>query len=294
MNYTTNDYLTQLQQDKDDLVDNLTEMGIEDLTGDETFTELVPEVLNIPSGGDISEYFTSNITYAFSQDIKSPWKTTIKKLPPFVNSGNSCQKFFYEFQGNIIDLSNFNTSNVTNMTLMFAMTSELREIIKLSNLTTPSVTNMNGMFRDCKITELDLSHFNTSNVTNMSSMFTRCEELTNLKIGNWDTNKVTTMYQMFFFCTKLTELDISSFSTPLVTDTTQMFQGCNLLMKIDMRNFNFTTITNYSNMFGGTSSNGVPDNCLIIVKDQTQKDWINTNFSRLTNVQTVAEYEANN
>lgn len=48
---TTSDYLEQLIQDRDDLVDNLTTKGISGLTGDETFTELVPEVLNIPSGG---------------------------------------------------------------------------------------------------------------------------------------------------------------------------------------------------------------------------------------------------
>lgn len=48
---TTSDYLEQLVQDRDDLVDNLTTKGITGLTGDETFTELVPEVLNIPSGG---------------------------------------------------------------------------------------------------------------------------------------------------------------------------------------------------------------------------------------------------
>lgn len=48
---TTSDYLEQLQQDKQDLVDNLTTKGITGLTGDETFTELVPEVLNIHSGG---------------------------------------------------------------------------------------------------------------------------------------------------------------------------------------------------------------------------------------------------
>lgn len=47
---TTSDYLTQLQQDREDLVDNLETKGITGLTGDETFTELVPEVLNIPSG----------------------------------------------------------------------------------------------------------------------------------------------------------------------------------------------------------------------------------------------------
>jgi len=51
---TTSDYLIQLQTDKSNLVTNLTTKGITGLTGDETFTELVPEVLNIPSGGSIN------------------------------------------------------------------------------------------------------------------------------------------------------------------------------------------------------------------------------------------------
>ena len=55
MAITTSDYLNQLRTDKQDLVDNLTAKGISGLTGDETFTELVPEVLNIPSGGGESE-----------------------------------------------------------------------------------------------------------------------------------------------------------------------------------------------------------------------------------------------
>lgn len=43
--------LSQLEQDREDLVDNLETKGITGLTGDETFTELVPEVLNISGGG---------------------------------------------------------------------------------------------------------------------------------------------------------------------------------------------------------------------------------------------------
>ena len=63
-------YLTQLETDKDDLVDNLTTMGITGLTGDETFTELVPRVLEIPSGGNtlpIYSFLTDTATAQFSQ-----------------------------------------------------------------------------------------------------------------------------------------------------------------------------------------------------------------------------------
>jgi hypothetical protein len=49
--------------------------------------------------------------------------------------------------------------------------------------------------------------------------------------------------------------------------------------------------------FGSIMSNasmfdGVPADCLIIVKDDTQKEWLTNAFSQLTNVKTVAEYEA--
>ena len=57
---TTADYLTQLQQDREDLVDNLETKGIDDLTGDETFTELVPRVLDIEGGGSEQKYRLPN------------------------------------------------------------------------------------------------------------------------------------------------------------------------------------------------------------------------------------------
>ena len=60
---TTSDYLTQLQQDREDLVDNLETMGITGLSGDETFTELVPEILNIPSGSGGEEAIEKDVNF---------------------------------------------------------------------------------------------------------------------------------------------------------------------------------------------------------------------------------------
>lgn len=48
---TIAEQLTQLESDRQDLVSNLQTKGITGLTGDETFTALVPEVLNIQTGG---------------------------------------------------------------------------------------------------------------------------------------------------------------------------------------------------------------------------------------------------
>ena len=50
--------------------------------------------------------------------------------------------------------------------------------INLSNFNTHNVTNMSGMFFECySLTNINLFNFNTQNVTNMSYMFFGCYEL---------------------------------------------------------------------------------------------------------------------
>jgi surface protein len=50
--------------------------------------------------------------------------------------------------------------------------------IDLSNFNTQNVTNMMGMFYECKsLTNIDLSNFNTQNVTDMGRMFDGCKSL---------------------------------------------------------------------------------------------------------------------
>ena len=83
-----------------------------------------------------------------------------------------------------IDITTFNTGNLTNTSSMFSGCTGLTTI-DLSNFNTSKVTNMNSMFRDCTgLTTLDVSEFDTSNVTNMSIMFYSCTSLTNLDLSN--------------------------------------------------------------------------------------------------------------
>ena len=159
------------------------------------------------------------------------------------------------------------------------------------NLDTSNMTSTKQMFYGCSnLTSLDLSGWNTSNVTDMSSMFAQSSNLTTIDFSGWDTSNVTNMNSMFYYCSnKLTELDLSSFNTSKVTNMSNMFSYCKALTKLDIRNFDFTKVSTYSYMFGSKATSGVPDDCLIIVKDDTAKTWVTTWFSRLTNVKTVAE-----
>ena len=71
-----------------------------------------------------------------------------------------------------LDLSNFDTSNVTDMNHMFASCHKLKEIKGINKFNTNKVIDMNTMFGECnELQHLDLSNFDTSNVTKMNHMF---------------------------------------------------------------------------------------------------------------------------
>jgi surface protein len=85
---------------------------------------------------------------------------------------------------------------------MFSGYSSLKEL-NLSNFNTNNVTNMKGMFSGCSsLKELNLSNFNTNNVTKMSYMFYRCSSLKYLNISNFNTNNVTNMKMMLYGCSE--------------------------------------------------------------------------------------------
>ena len=154
---------------------------------------------------------------------------------------------------------NFDTSNVTNMSYMFYACSSLTSLDLGDNFDTSNVTTMTGMFSSCSnLTTLDLGDkFDTSNVTNMSSMFYNCRSLTSLDLGEkFDTSNVTYMINMFYYCTSLITLDLGdNFDTSNVKDMTDMFEDCSGLIELDLgNNFDTSNVTNMSGMFEGCSS----------------------------------------
>ena len=124
-----------------------------------------------------------------------------------------------------IDLSNFDTSNVTSMSAMFSNCSSL-ESLDLSSFDTSNVTDMSYMFNYCtKLKQLDLSNFDTSNVTSIRTMFQRCESLEEVDLSNFNTSKINYMGSLFENCNSLESLDLSSFDTSQVTDMEYMFNN---------------------------------------------------------------------
>ena len=121
-----------------------------------------------------------------------------------------------------IDVSNFNTSNVTSMGSMFSYT-KATEIKGLDKLDTSNVTDMSGMFSSSKISSLDLSNFDTSKVTNMIAMFSSTAASEIKGLNNFNTSNVIYMERMFSDTINLSSLDLRGFNTSNVITLNRMF-----------------------------------------------------------------------
>ena len=170
------------------------------------------------------------------------------------NVTNMSDMFFGCSSLKSIHLSSLNTNNVTNMSNMFFGCSSL-ESINLSSLNTNKVTNMSFMFYNCSsLKSVNLSSLNTSNVANMSYMFSGCNSLKSINLSSFNTNNVTNMSYIFSGCSGLTSIDLSSFNTNSVTNMEFMFSGCSSIRSIDLSSFNTNNVNNMNSMFYNCSS----------------------------------------
>lgn len=146
---------------------------------------------------------------------------------------------------------------------------------KIDTQTIQSLFNGNTQIQD-----VDMSNFDTSNVKNMSYLFNGCTLLDNVNLSGFNTSKVTNMMCMFYDCGLLTELDLSSFNTSNVTNMNSIFYDCQALNKLDLSSWDFSKVINKTGMF-----QYMKQNCEILVKDQTAKNFVLGVRSDLTNVQ---------
>ena len=154
-------------------------------------------------------------------------------------------------------IENLNTSNVKNMSGMFAKCSNL-ETLDLSRFNTEKVENMSKMFYGCtKLHDLNISSFNTENVTNMYGMFYGCSSLETLDLSHFNTRNVRNdgMNYMFNGCSSLSSLDVSNFTTDKPSmQLDGLFQGCSSLQTLDLSSFDISGAGSVNYLFDGCSA----------------------------------------
>lgn len=156
---------------------------------------------------------------------------------------DDCSTFFRFFKGEIYGCESLNTSDVINMSFMFRWTAKADP--NVSNWDTSKVTDMEGMFLLASANP-DVSKWNTSNVTNMKGMFDRAGNA-DPDVSNWDTSKVTDMEDMFSGVVNGNP-DVSNWDTSSVTDMQSMFFRTEKANP-DVSKWNISNVTNMYEMF---------------------------------------------
>lgn len=219
--------------------------------------------------------------------------TKISTLSGYLTNVTDMSFMFQWTSFKTLDLSGFNTDNVTSMSNMFNGCSSLTTL-DLSSFNTSKVIGMNSMFKSCTaLKSLDLSTFSTSKVTNMESMFLDCRELTSVNIPGFDTSNVTNMAEMFRDCYHLTSLDLSKFNTSKVTRMDDMFKGCSALKTLDVSSFDTSKVTNMSYMFGSCYGLTSLDLSNFDTSKVTDMSYMFSSMSKLTNLK-ISNFNTSN
>ena len=98
-----------------------------------------------------------------------------------------------------LDLSTFDTGNVTDMSSMFSFCEALKSV-NTKGFKTDKVKNMESMFYHCKSMEnIDLSHFKTGKLEIMTNIFAGCENLVSVNISSFHISNVmdSSLYYTF-------------------------------------------------------------------------------------------------
>ena len=181
-----------------------------------------------------------------------------------------------------IDISNLETSKVTDLSYMFLNSVAVTQIIGSENLVTSNVTNVEGMFNWCEeltyinTTDWDVSNvqnmdylfcccfnletidglsgWDVSNVISMTYLFDDCHKLDNINLSKWDVSNVQSMWGMFLACKQLETMDwISNWDVSNVQDFTVMFEYCESLVELNLSNWDVSSATSFRAMFDGNS-----------------------------------------
>ena len=207
--------------------------------------------------------------HEFNKEGKFKIKYTFKVLP------TNCNHIFYGCSSLInLDLSNFDTKDVMNMSYMFYMCSNLTKV-NLSNINTQKVNNMKLMFYNCSsLTNLNLSSFDTRNVKDMKMMFYNCSSLIKLNVSNFNTEKVDDMSGMFSDCFSLSKLNLNNFNTTNVKNFSCMFSDCFSLSELDLSNFNTFNAVDFRFMFYNCFSLTNLNLSNFIISNTTNINWL--------------------
>ena len=155
-----------------------------------------------------------------------------------------------------LNISNLNTKNVRSMNGMFSnlSTSGFKDL-DLSKWDTSNVTDISRMFTLNYSTEkINVSNWDTSKITKMEDAFSGTHNLKEIKgIENWNTSNVKTIHNMFAYSENLKSLNLSKWNTSNVEDMSELFLGAEGLAYLNIENWDTGKVESFDNIFSNTA-----------------------------------------
>ena len=134
-------------------------------------------------------------------------------------------------RGDDANLNDINTSKITDMSKLFLGLNHIILIhnIDISEWNVSNVKDMTLMFYKCEKFNCYLGNWDVSNVMRTTSMFSGCKKFTGKGLENWNVSKCTNMNWMFDECEKF-YCDLNNWNISNTTDTYWMFNACGSLI----------------------------------------------------------------
>ena len=168
------------------------------------------------------------------KEIKKSYmnENEIKECIIKINDKEVPFNYFFKFdKKGIYTIQYYFQNYLTKTNCMFYGCENIKKL-NLSNFYTKNIINMSSMFFGCSsLTDINLTNFNSQNVINMNHMFCKCSSLENLDLSTFNIGKVKYMMSIFFGCTSLTKLNLFNFDVKNVYNMIWMFYGCVSLKK---------------------------------------------------------------
>jgi hypothetical protein len=204
----------------------------------------------ILNDNNLSYWFnTRSLTSAYSTFREANALRDVSLSNWNVSEVTNMSRMFYSAGNFNGSLANWNPGNVTNMSEMFWEAYSFNQPLNSWNV--GKVTNMNNMFAYAYRFNQPLNSWNVSNVTDMSYMFVGCRDF-NQNIDNWNVSKVRTMYYMFSGAISFNQ-PLNSWNVGSVNNMFNMFSSATSFNQ-PLNNWNVSKVTNMSSMFSGTST----------------------------------------
>lgn len=184
----------------------------------------------------------TSLEYAFQDCTFTDYSATDA---PNLTGGPSLAYMFTHsnFNG---DVSNWDTSKVTNMHGLFYQNAQFNQ--PLNNWNVSNVTDMQLMFGWAEAFNQPLDKWDTSKVTDMTSMFYMAGSF-NQPVNDWNTSSVTSMWGIFSSANAFNQ-PLGKWDTSKVSKMDCMFCGASAFNQ-PLDSWNTSNVTSMHAMFGG-------------------------------------------